>query len=261
MGKRKFCYLQREAMKTVSAIALVTYAICASMPVSTTVSQVMLARILSGGTPIEEGNDAFPIDWLLLLASTAGQAPTGLAIVAALMRIQVAKWAKGPYVGGEPTDFFTGWNDALFEARFCYKKKDMKRLRLSLEIPDIVYLERPRGRDRPGKMRRDGYDGDWALCVYMARARSAGTLLDVALQCNIDFRVVSALHLLIQNHIYDYKISPTYPIDNNLPPGGRALLSDLRMWAGWCEELKRTGTLNGIPQRVNSWRTSLNHSA
>ena len=83
----------------------------------------MLARILSGGTPIEEGNDAFPIDWLLLLASTAGQAPTGLAIVAALMRIQVAKWAKGPYVGGEPTDFFTGWNDALFEARFCYKKK------------------------------------------------------------------------------------------------------------------------------------------
>jgi hypothetical protein len=105
MGKRKFCYLQREAMKTVSAIALVTYAICASMPVSTTMTQVMLARILSGGTPIEEGNDACPIDWLLLLALSAGQAPTGLAIVAALLRIQVAKWAKGPYVGGKPTDF------------------------------------------------------------------------------------------------------------------------------------------------------------
>ena len=89
----------------------------------------------------------------------------------------------------------------------------------------------------------------------------AGTLLDVALQCGIDFRLVSQIHLRIQNHIYDYKISPTYPIDNNLPPGGRALLSNLRMWTGWCDELQKTGTLNGIPQRVNSWRASFDHSA
>ena len=260
MGKRKYDYTPRERMRTCTIVALLAYVLTVMMPSQNVVSQVMMARILSGGTPIEESDGAFPLDWLLLLHRALAQRSTLLAAVAAVLRSEVTKWAKAPYVDGPPTDFFS-WNDALFDHKFCFKKRDMKRLRLGLEIPDIVYLERPWGASRPGKMRRHGYDGDWALCVYMARARSAGTLLDVALQCGIDFRLVSRIHLRIQNHIYDYKISPTYPIDNNLPPGGRALLSNLRMWTGWCDELQKTGTLNGIPQRVNSWRASFDHSA
>ena len=41
MPKRKHPYVEREDMRTVSAFALVAYAICASMPASNTVSEVI----------------------------------------------------------------------------------------------------------------------------------------------------------------------------------------------------------------------------
>jgi hypothetical protein len=37
------------------------------MPSQNVDSQMMMARILSGGPPIEESDGAFPLDWLLLL--------------------------------------------------------------------------------------------------------------------------------------------------------------------------------------------------
>jgi hypothetical protein len=88
-------------------------------PSQNIVTQVMMARILSGGTPIEESDGAFPLDWMLLPQRALADRNTLLAARGVVDPPQ--QWSKAPYVDGPPTDFF-GWNDALFEARFCFTK-------------------------------------------------------------------------------------------------------------------------------------------
>ena len=117
MGKRKYDYTPRERMRTCTIVALLAYVLTVMMPSQNVVSQVMMARILSGGTPIEESDGAFPLDWLLLLHRALAQRSTLLAAVAVVLRSEVTKWAKAPYVDGPPTDFFS-WNDALFDHKF-----------------------------------------------------------------------------------------------------------------------------------------------
>ena len=107
MGKRKYDYTPRERMRTCTIVALLAYVLTVMMPSQNVVSQVMMARILSGGTPIEESDGAFPLDWLLLLHRALAQRSTLLAAVAAVLRSEVTKWAKAPYVHGPPTDFFS----------------------------------------------------------------------------------------------------------------------------------------------------------
>jgi hypothetical protein len=55
----------------------------------------MMARILSGGTPIEKSDGAFPLDWVLLLQRALAQQSTLLVAVAAVLRSEVTKWAHG----------------------------------------------------------------------------------------------------------------------------------------------------------------------
>jgi hypothetical protein len=248
MGKRKHHSLVRPSMHAASFWCLLSYAMWATVPPPDVVNDVMLSRILAGSSPISTGDDdGLPFDWVLLAQSVAVQSPLWLAMIGIVLRREVAKWAKAPYIPGHGTDFFA-WNDSVFEAHFCFTKDDVCRMRRALEIPDVITHERPRT-DRPGS-RLISWEGDWAFCVFLTRMRSAGTLLQAGLVCQTDLRVVSLLHLHIQKHIYNYKLSPQYPLDNNLPPGGRALLTEITMWRDWLPELQETGVLNGIPPQV-----------
>jgi hypothetical protein len=92
MGKRKYDYTPRERMRTCTIVALLAYVLTVMMPSQNVVSQVMMARILSGGTPIEESDGAFPLDWLLLLHRALAQRSTLLAAVAVVLRSEVTKY-------------------------------------------------------------------------------------------------------------------------------------------------------------------------
>ena len=67
-------------MRTCTIVALLAYVLTVMMPSQNVVSQVMMARILSGGTPIEESDGAFPLDWLLLLHRALAQRSTESAV-------------------------------------------------------------------------------------------------------------------------------------------------------------------------------------
>ena len=134
-------------MHAASFWCLLSYAMWATVPPPDVVNDVMLSRILAGSSPISTGDDdGLPFDWVLLAQSVAVQSPLWLAMIGIVLRREVVKWAKAPYIHGHGTDFFA-WNDSVFEAHFCFTKDDVCRMRRALEIPTSSRLK---GREKKG---------------------------------------------------------------------------------------------------------------
>jgi hypothetical protein len=267
MPKRKHDYLSREPLHIASVAALLMFML-SIIPKMSRLNDAFMKRMMAGSDADNDDEDGEiaaasaaldndeddEIDEAFVMQLVQHDMALAWGFLALLLRRETQALAVSPFIKKDPTDFFA-WQNSLFDSFFCFKKGDIVRLRRALEIPDTVIVKTK----RKGRTREELYNGDWAFCVFLVRFRSTDTLIRNGIICGLDWREVSRLHNQIQLHIYNYKVSTTYPQQQPLPPGGRHLLDNLEMWAPLVPELLDLGEANGIPRKVSPLSFIVSH--